>query len=62
MLNRMSTGFASAKSNLEKWGIIAEDNVECECREEQNVSHLTMCGLSPLECRSSRRQTVVVGL
>lgn len=50
MLNRMRTGVAPVKSNLAKWGIIANDDVLCECGEVQNMTHLTTCELCPSTC------------
>lgn len=50
MLNSMHTCVAPVKLNLTKWNIVADDDVECEYREVQNVKHLTICGVYLLEC------------
>lgn len=50
MPSRRHTGVAPIKFYLAKWGIIVDDDVECECGKVQNVTHLTICGLCPSEC------------
>lgn len=49
-LNRIRTGVAPVKTNLARWGYLAEDDIYCDCGEAQDIDHLTQCPLCPVHC------------
>ena len=49
-LNRLRSGTGRCKALLQKWGYNRDNDIMCDCGEDQTMQHLMVCPLLPQPC------------
>lgn len=49
-INRLSVGIGRSKENQAKWGLIPDEDMYCECRQIQTMTHLINFPRCPTSC------------
>ena len=49
-LNRLRSGTGRCKALLQKWGYNRDNDIMCDCGEDQTMQHLMVCPLLPEPC------------